>query len=342
MRGNGITYDTGFVRYGVNSRRRFDPDLVGRELQIIRDDLRCTAVRVTGGDPDRIDLAASLAVALGLEVWYSPYPLEMTPEATLALFADCAERAERLRHRGGDIVFVTGAELSIMNQGFLPGDTLEQRLAVLTRPDRLREIIGEVGTRVNDFLARAVTTVRERFGGRITYASVPIDRVDWTPFDIVSMDVYRSAAIADNFAGMVAQGMRDPALQGKPVAITEFGAATYRGAGDRGAHGLDIVEHDEHGPVRLDGDHVRDEAGQAAYIRELLEVFDAAGVDTAFVFLFALYDHPHRPDAPARDDLDLASYGIVKVYEDRHGTTYPDMPWEPKAAFAAIAGYYGR
>ncbi|GAB3827888.1 hypothetical protein ACFPIJ_08240 [Dactylosporangium cerinum] len=342
MRGKGITYDTGFVRYGMNSRRRFDPDLVGRELRIIRDDLHCTAVRVTGGDPDRIDLAATLAVALGLEVWYSPYPLEMTPDATLALFADCAERAERLRRRGGVIVFVTGAELSIMNQGFLPGDTLDQRLALLTRPDRLREVIGEVGARVNDFLARAVTTVRDRFGGRITYASVPIDRVDWTPFDIVSMDVYRSAAIADTFAGMVAQGMRDPALQGKPVAITEFGAATYRGAGDRGAQGLDVVEHDEHGPVRLDGDHVRDEAGQAAYIRELLEVFDAAGVDTTFVFLFALYDHPHRPDAPARDDLDLASYGIVKVYEDRHGTTYPDMPWEPKAAFAAVAGYYGR
>jgi hypothetical protein len=32
---------------------------------------------------------------------------------------------------------------------------------------------------------------------------------------------------------------------GKPVAITEFGAATFRGAGDRGARGLEIVEHDK-------------------------------------------------------------------------------------------------
>ena len=93
MRGKGITYDTGFVRHGVNSRRRFDQDLVGRELRIIRDDLHCTAVRVTGGDPERIDLAATLAVALGLEVWYSPYPLEVAPDAMLALFADCAQRA---------------------------------------------------------------------------------------------------------------------------------------------------------------------------------------------------------------------------------------------------------
>jgi hypothetical protein len=38
--------------------------------------------------------------------------------------------------------------------------------------------------------------------------------------------------------------------------------------------------------------------------------------------------------------LDLASYGIVKVYEDRFGDTYPDMRWEPKVAFSTLADYY--
>jgi hypothetical protein len=260
----------------------------------------------------------------------------------LALFADCAERAERLRRSGAEVVFVTGAELSIMNPGFLPGDSTEERMALLSRPDRVREVIGAAGDRVNAFLAEAVAVVRARFGGRVTYASVPLDRVDWTPFDIVSMDVYRSAEIAGTFAETFAAGMRSPALQGKPVAITEFGSATYRGAGDRGAMGLEIVEYDRNGPVRLTGDHVRDEAGQAAYLRELLEVFDDAGVDSAFVFIFALTDHPHRPGGDPRDDLDLTSYGIVKVLEDADGDTYPGLPWEPKAAFGAVAGYYGR
>ena len=45
MRAKGITYDTGFVVHGVNSRELFDPKQVERELRIIRDDLRCTAVR---------------------------------------------------------------------------------------------------------------------------------------------------------------------------------------------------------------------------------------------------------------------------------------------------------
>jgi len=342
MRGKGITYDTGFVARGANSREHFDPKVVERELRIIRDDLHCTAVRVSGGDPERIELAAGFAVDLGLEVWFSPYPLEATADEMLALFADCAERAERLRRRGGEIVFVTGAELSIMSRGFLPGDTLDERVALLSRPERVREVIGEVAARVNEFLGKAVTVVRERFAGRITYASVPLDRVDWTPFDIVSLDLYRSAEIADRFAETFAEGMRGLAALGKPVAITEFGTASYRGAGDRGAHGLEIVEYDKNtrAPIRLNGEYVRDEAGQATYLREVLEVFDASGVDSAFVFLFALHGHPHRPDGDPRDDLDLASYGIVKIYEDRHGDTYPDMPWEPKTAFTTLADYH--
>jgi hypothetical protein len=28
---------------------------------------------------------------------------------------------------------------------------------------------------------------------------------------------------------------------------------------------------------------------------------------------------------------------LVETYADRHGTTYPDMTWEPKEVFRAIA-----
>ncbi|WP_433226532.1 hypothetical protein [Microtetraspora malaysiensis] len=336
MRAKGISYDTGFVKNGATSRKHFNPETVKRELRIIRDDLHCNAVRIMGGDPERIELAATHAADLGLEVWFSPYPLELTTEEMLKLFADCAERAERLRSRGAEVVFVTGAELSLMNPGFLPGDSTDERVALLSQPNRVREQIGEVSARVNEFLGTAVALVRARFGGKVTYASVPLERVDWALFDFMSVDLYRSAEIADRFA----DGVHGLAAQGKPVAITEFGAAGYQGAGERGALGLEIVEYDKNGPVRLNGEYARDEAGQAAYVRELLEAFEAGGIDSAFVFTFALYDHVHRPDGLPHEDLDLASYGIVKVYEDRLGATYPDMPWEPKAAFTTLAEYY--
>ncbi|MQA08141.1 MAG: hypothetical protein GEU98_06225 [Pseudonocardiaceae bacterium] len=338
MRAKGITYDTGFVREGARSRQRFDPEVVKRELRIIRDDLHCNAVRVTGGDPERLEVAATIAADLGLEVWFSPYPLELTTDEMLSLFADCAVRAERLRQWGCEVVFVTGAELSLMNKGFVPGDTVDERVELLRRPDRMREQIAEISARVNDFLGTAAALVRERFGGKITYAAVPLERVDWTPFDVVSLDLYRSAEMADQFT----EGVRGVVARGKPVAITEFGAASYRGAGDKGARGLEIVEYDRHTgePVRLNGEYLRDEAGQAAYLRELLEVFGAEGVDSAFVFLFALYDHVHRPGGDLSDDLDLASYGIVKVLDNGFGEAYPEMSWEPKAAFTALAECY--
>ncbi|MEU8820413.1 hypothetical protein [Actinoplanes sp. NPDC048796] len=335
MRGRGITYDTGFVRDGRTSRPVFDLRQVARELSIIRADLHCTAVRITGGDPERIEAAAAIALREGLEVWFSPYPLELSERAMLALFADCARRAAGLH---GDVVFVAGAELSLMNPGFLPGGDVRERVASLRRPDGVRETIDGLSVRLNDFLGRAAPAVREHFRGPLTYASVPLERVDWTPFDFVAVDLYRSARVADQFA----EGVRTLVAQGKPVAITEFGSATFRGAGDVGAEALDIVEYDpDGGPARLTGDHERDEEGQAGYLRETLEVFDAEGVDSAFVFIFALGDHVHRPDGDPRDDLDLASYGVVKVYEDRAGETYPDLPWEPKAAFHAVADFYG-
>lgn len=348
MRAKGISYDTGFVRDAAISRASFDPAVVERELRIIRDDLHCTAVRITGGDPARLELAATAAADLGLEVWFSPYPLDLTTAELLSLFADCAQWAERIRQRGAEVVFVAGAELSLMNPGFLPGATQAERLRLLLdqRPDRerLREQVGELSGRVNDFLGQAAALVRDRFGGKITYAAIPLERVDWTPFDIVSVDLYRSAEVADQFEAGVHALVEQARAEGKPVAITEFGTATYRGAGDRGARCLEIVEFDQDtgAPVRLAGEYARDEPGQATYLRELLEVFDGAGVDSAFVFLLALDGFPHRPGGDPRDDLDLASPGIVKILDNRHGETYPDLPWEPKAAFAALADCYRR
>ena len=92
------------------------------------------------------------------------------------------------------------------------------------------------------------------------------------------------------------------------------------------------------GVARLKGDYVRDEAEQATYLRELVDIFNAAGVDSAFWTIFADYTLPHRDDP--REDVDIASYGVVKVLEGRLGDTYLDMPWEPKAAFTALADYY--
>jgi len=299
----GITFDTGFRSAGTSTREPFDPEIVRREMRVIRDDLHCDAVRVTGGYADRLKIAATHAAAAGLEVWLCP---------------------------------------------FVNGVTQEERLALVADPLRLRPMIGDVRARINDFLRRAVDVVRARFGGKVSYASLPLEGVDWAPFDIISTDAaYRTKATVahfrENIRAFVAQGR----ALGKPVAITEFGCTTHRGASDGGgdslAEGAIIVWGDDARPVRLNAEYVRDEDEQARHLREVLEVFQAEGVDAAFVNTFARYDLPHRSDP--REDFDMASFGVVKVLDGDSGSgvrRYPDMPWEPKAAFDILAGWYGR
>src|SRR5262249_49425137 len=159
MRGKGITYDTGFINAGVSTHEPFDSGVVKREMQIIRDDLHCNAVRITGGDPDRLEIAAIHAASAGLEVWFCPFTCDLTADELLRFLAAGADRAEGLRRQGAAVVLLTGSELSLFNIGFLPGDTLKDRLDLLTTPQRLREAIVQVPARVNDFLGKAVAVV---------------------------------------------------------------------------------------------------------------------------------------------------------------------------------------
>ena len=122
LRGTGINYDTGSWPSGENSRVSFEPRAVRREMQIIADDLHCNAVRITGGDPVRLSIAGEHAAAVGLEVWFSPFPCEMTAAQMLPYFAECAERAEKLRNRAATVVFCAGCELSLFATAFLPGN----------------------------------------------------------------------------------------------------------------------------------------------------------------------------------------------------------------------------
>src|SRR5258708_37497587 len=94
LRARGIGYDTGFSFDGV-TRRPFDHEVVRHELQIIRDDLHCTAVRLFGNDLDRLEFAARHAAHLGLEAWLPPLTYQLGPAEMPHPPAHRAERTER-------------------------------------------------------------------------------------------------------------------------------------------------------------------------------------------------------------------------------------------------------
>ncbi len=336
MRAWGVTYDTGFESGGTTTHEPFEVEVVRRDLAVIARELRCDAVRVTGGRADRLEVAARLAAEQGLEVWWCPFTNGLDTEELLAFLLDAAERAERLRQAGAEVVMVTGSEISLFTTGFLPGEGVDERAGVLTDPQRIRSVQPAVQAGVRAFLERAVAGVRGRFGGKVTYAALPHEGVDWAPFDLIASDaVYRDAATAPRFRELI----RAATSQGRPFAVTEFGCATYRGAADLGGRADAIVEWDDHArPRRLTSPVRRDEEEQARCVLEVLRILDEEGVDTAFVNTFARRDLPTSPD-PERD-FDVASWGIVKVLpEGGASATHPGQDWEPKAAFHALAAF---
>jgi hypothetical protein len=240
MRGRGINYDTGAFPAGVSTRTEFDPSVVARELEIIARDLRCTAVRITGGDPDRLSVAAQAAADHGLQVWFSPFPCELAADQTAAFLLECAERAQRLRRAGADVVLVAGGELSVFCRGLLPGESLFDRLATLAAASEIerRDLMRLVTTALNGLLADVVPRLRAVFDGAITYAAAPFEHVAWRLFDLVSVDAYRDQRNAQGYRAYV----RALHTHGKPVAVTEFGCCAYRGAAADGGRGWLIVD----------------------------------------------------------------------------------------------------
>jgi hypothetical protein len=292
--------------------------------------------------PTRLGLKSKHAAEAGLEVWFCPFTNGLAREELFDLLLDCAERAERLRQQGAEVVFLTGSEISLFNSGFVPGADHQERLALLRSPQELRKQIGEIRARINEFLGGAVEVIRTRFGGKLSYASIPFEGVDWSRFDIIATDAgYRAAEFAARFREDIRAFVAQGRAQGKPVAITEFGCATYRGASNLANRDESMIEWGPGArPVALEGEHIRDEEEQARYLSELLEVFETEGVDCAFVYTFARYDLAYR--CASGEDFDVVSAGIVKVLEGGRGERYPDMEWEPKAAFSALAELYGR
>ena len=330
MKINGINYDTGFF-VGEDSRPDFDEATAGRELRVIADDLHCNAVRISGGDPARIEAAARHAAAAGLQVWFAPFPVDLDPGAMVELMRDSASRAEKLRNDGADVVLLTGCEISLFGSGLISGANLLERINTLTT---IGPGIREIQRKTQECLNELAAVSRVTFGGPISYASGVWEDVDWTVFDIVGLDAYLDEQTTPYYRQMLGREHR----HGKPVVVTEFGCCTYRGAGARGGMGWMVGDPTADPP--LDGTLQRDEQEQVNYFSESMQAFEDTGIHGAFWFTFGLYTTVHRDDDPTRD-TDLASYGVVAMLPPgAHGVRYPAERWEPKAVFDSIARRY--
>jgi hypothetical protein len=345
MQIKGVNYDVGTVM-GVDWRPDYDPKVVERELEIIQNDLHCNAVGISGKHIDRVLLTAEAAIRQGVEAWLNPADWsDKPPDATLAYITEAAQAAQPLHERHpGKVVLSIGSEFTLFMQGIVPGKSFRQRASTVFRTDVIKT--GRHNQPLNDFLGRAAAEVRRVFTGPVMYRSLPWERVEWSPFDIIGVDHYLADRIQDQYIDMV----KPLFTYGKPVVNTGFGFNTTTGpvTGMLGTLGdlpfFRILLHQRPGIGRFVRPKVkvvkeRDEALQAQRLVNNLKLLDEAGFHGAFMDTFTLPTYTYS-DTP-KYDLDRLSSNLVKYFDDgRHGTTYPDMRWEPKDAFRAVAEYY--
>src|SRR5581483_5717191 len=173
-----------------------------------------------------------------------------TADDTLALLRESADVAERLRTAGTAVTLIVGLEMSGFLKGIIPGESVLERLELLSDPARLMPTILALGTdprnTMSEFLAEAVETARSRFAGPLTYGAGLWEEIDWSLFDMVGIDAYRDAQNREGFEAQVRSYLRF----GKPVVATEFGCATFRGADDLGSMAWTVADR-RVGPARL-------------------------------------------------------------------------------------------
>ncbi len=334
----GINYDVGteFVK-GLLSRENFDEEVVRKEIEIIKNDLNCDAVRISGYDVERLSKTSAYALEAGLQVWMSPAYINASRKEVLEYLVECAKAAEILRKKYDKLIFVTGCEYSLFLKGFFKGDTVQERLRKMFNPfGIILSILGlrnKIYTNLNSFLAEATLAIKLHFNGKLSYASGTWERIDWRLFDIVGIDHYRASYNKKTYI----KQLRRYFMYGKPVAVLEFGCCSYKGAAEKGAGGFMILSVKDGMPY-IKGNYERDETVQADYITEVLGLLKPENICGAFVFTFVMPSSKFNTDP--HYDIDMASFGIVKPLDPLDENSYQGLLWVPKESFYRLAKHY--
>ncbi|BET50251.1 hypothetical protein RGQ21_52330 [Kitasatospora aureofaciens] len=326
----GVVYTVGA---GETPGTAWDPARMRADVRAIRRDLHANTVDVTGDGVERLTATAAEAAERDLHVWLQPTLGDAPQRDILEHIAECGRFAERLRGQGASVELSVGCEFWLFVPGIVPGETVLERIENLQNGTADPE---QVQRRLNAFTAKAAAVGRQVFGGRLSYAAAQDDEVDWGLFDVVGIDYY---SYHQDPADHVRE-LRRYLCWGKPLAITEFGTCTYAGAPQAGGMGWSVVDYDKD-PPEIKGNLVRSEHTQAAYLTDLLSVFESMGLYAAMAFEFLTADAPHRPGDPLHD-LDMASYAITKPVKDRPDDPASPWHWEPKEAFHALSRRYAR
>ncbi|MFF1380692.1 abortive phage infection protein [Streptomyces sp. NPDC058308] len=327
----GVGYEVGD---GESAATGWNAARMRGDLRAIRHDLHANTVSVFGTGVDRLAATASEAAERGLNVWLQPRLADVPHRDILDHLAETGRHAERMRRHGADVHLSVGAEFVLFVPGIVPGDNALERVENLLKGNFDPE---KMVRRLREFIARAAKTGRSVFRGPLTYGAAQDDDVDWSLFDVVSVNYYAYHRTRAAYVKELTPYKR----WGKPVAITECGSCTYAGAPKDGGMGWhEAVDYTKE-PPEITGDLKRSERTQAAYLLDVFDVFESMNLHAALVYDFVTPDAPHRPEDP-RHDLDMAGYSITKTLWKRPDDPAAGWHWEPKESYRALARHFER
>ncbi len=337
----GINYNAG-IEYDSSVYRsdKIDLERLKKDLVLIKN-LNCNAIRLYGSHIDKLILYSEEALKKGFYVWISPRLIDGGKQQTIKFVKEASKKAEQLRKKYKKVVFIVGNELLIDSKVVFDAPRIFQRVDFLKSYinfkfsikneipqlkqifSSMRKFLEKTDNSIKEFVEILRTETSKNFKGKITYASLPCEEIDWKNFDIVAVNLYRNQWNAPIYT----DGLRKYVSLGKPVAITEFGTCAYKGASKLGGSAYDVVDYRT---KAIKNGIIRDENEQAEYLKELIKLYWKENIFAAFIFDFKEEWKIHSKNP--RKDLDLSSFGIVKVLENGDVV--------PKKAFNVVRRLY--
>jgi len=345
MKYRGVVYDVG-LQYnpGQLSVDSFTVERVKYDMTVIAKELHANSVRIEGETISRLVSATEAAHDAGLKVLFNPWKMNANAEETVEYMAEAAIEAEKLRKKGINLVFVTGCEYTIFSRGAFPGETFHERIAFMTQHggekmpggEKIRPF-EEASKKLNEILGKVTDRVRQNFKGLVTYASGPWENIDWTKFDIVGIDYYRTTESAEEYVSNLKKFRRT----NKPLIVMEVGSCTYEGAGKLGPGGFTILQgvNPDGTIIFRDGKvPVRSEKEQADYVETQVNLLHEGGADGIFVFVFAFPVMPYVGEGDR--DFDMVTFSLVKSFWKGDVRSQKMPNWEKKEAFDRLSKVY--
>jgi hypothetical protein len=255
-----------------------DHEKLDEQLSTIHDELDCNAVSIWAGAgyEDNLIEACEIALQKSFDRIYALAKyMHFTVDEIAEKLANLAPRITSLRETSDRIVWAIGNEFTYCVKDLIPGDTFQDQQAWVHQHHD--GYIEAQQTDIPKVFERILPVIRRNYRYPVAYNAGPneIDLVPWNDpiFESVCWNAYLKPAYREATEKSLLNKFSKLKGFQKPVIASEFGCATWTGAGQAS-------------DTALFQGQAYDEEEQADSIDRHCMMFNSAGIDGAFLYIY--------------------------------------------------------